>query len=294
MTTFGSDLILARLQSLHPKRIDLSLGRIERLLARLGHPERRLPPVVHIAGTNGKGSTLAMLSAMLEAEGRRVHRYISPHLVHFNERILLSSVPIEESRLAAVLDAAERANAGAAHHLLRDHHGRGVPGLRRRAGRHPAARDRARRPAGRDEPRRPAAAHADLADLDGPRELPRRHDRGHRRREGRHPQARRAGADRPAAPGGGGGARAPGPGDRGAAGPQRHRMAGYGGRGPHRAARRRRSGWTCPSRPCPASIRSRMPGSRRLPRDAWASCRRPPLRSPAASGRPAGRLGCSG
>ncbi len=112
MTTFGSDLILARLKSLHPKRIDLSLGRIERVLARLGHPERRLPPVVHIAGTNGKGSTLAMLSAMLEAEGRRVHRYISPHLVRFNERILLSGTPIEEHRLATVLDAAERANAG--------------------------------------------------------------------------------------------------------------------------------------------------------------------------------------
>ncbi len=112
MTTFGSDLILARLKSLHPKRIDLSLGRIERVLARLDHPERRLPPVVHIAGTNGKGSTLAMLSAMLEAEGRRVHRYISPHLVRFNERVLLSGTPIEEHRLAAVLDAAERANDG--------------------------------------------------------------------------------------------------------------------------------------------------------------------------------------
>jgi dihydrofolate synthase/folylpolyglutamate synthase len=112
MTTFGSDLILARLKSLHPKRIDLSLGRIERVLERLGHPERRLPPVVHIAGTNGKGSTLAMLSAMLEAGGRRVHRYISPHLVSFNERILLCGVPIEEHRLAAVLDAAERANDG--------------------------------------------------------------------------------------------------------------------------------------------------------------------------------------
>ena len=100
MTEFGSDLILARLEKLHPKSIDLSLGRIERLLARLGHPERRLPPVVHIAGTNGKGSTLAMLDAMLVAAGHRVHRYISPHLVRFNERILLHGTPIAEPLLA--------------------------------------------------------------------------------------------------------------------------------------------------------------------------------------------------
>ena len=110
MTEFGSDLILARLQQLHPKSIDLSLSRIERLLARLGHPERSLPPVVHIAGTNGKGSTLAMLDAMLTASGRKVHRYISPHLVHFNERILLHGTPIDEHLLADVLDECERAN----------------------------------------------------------------------------------------------------------------------------------------------------------------------------------------
>ena len=82
------ELILARLPALHPKSIDLSLGRVERLLAALGNPERHLPPVVHIAGTNGKGSTLAMLRAMLQAGGHRVDRYISPHLVRFNERIL--------------------------------------------------------------------------------------------------------------------------------------------------------------------------------------------------------------
>ncbi len=110
MTTFGSDLILARLQTLHPKRIDLSLGRLLRLLDRLDHPERHLPPVVHIAGTNGKGSTLAMLDAMLTASGRPVHRYISPHLVSFNERILLHGQPIEEGLFAEVLDRCERAN----------------------------------------------------------------------------------------------------------------------------------------------------------------------------------------
>jgi dihydrofolate synthase/folylpolyglutamate synthase len=112
MTAFDSDLILARLQGLHPKSIDLSLARIERLLACLDHPERRVPPVVHIAGTNGKGSTLAMLHAMLEAAGQRVHRYISPHLVRFNERILLHGQPIDESLLADVLDRCERANRG--------------------------------------------------------------------------------------------------------------------------------------------------------------------------------------
>jgi dihydrofolate synthase/folylpolyglutamate synthase len=110
VTSFDSELILARLQGLHPKVIDLSLERIERLLGRLGNPERRLAPVVHIAGTNGKGSTLAMLDAMLEAAGRRVQRYISPHLVRFNERILLEGHPIPELELVEVLDACEQVN----------------------------------------------------------------------------------------------------------------------------------------------------------------------------------------
>jgi dihydrofolate synthase/folylpolyglutamate synthase len=107
-----SDLILERLQALHPKVIDLSLSRIERLLAALGHPERRLPPVVHIAGTNGKGSTLAMLSAVLRAAGHKVDRYISPHLVRFNERILKDGKPIDEARLTRALDRCEQANDG--------------------------------------------------------------------------------------------------------------------------------------------------------------------------------------
>jgi dihydrofolate synthase / folylpolyglutamate synthase len=114
VTSFGSELILARLQGLHPKVIDLSLDRIERLLAALGHPERRLAPVVHIAGTNGKGSTLAMLDAMLRAAGRRVQRYISPHLVHFNERFLFDGTPIDEPELADVLDLCEQTNRGLA------------------------------------------------------------------------------------------------------------------------------------------------------------------------------------
>jgi dihydrofolate synthase/folylpolyglutamate synthase len=113
VTTFGSEPILARLHGLHPKVIDLSLERIERLLARLGNPERRLAPVVHIAGTNGKGSTLALLDFMLQAAGRRVQRYVSPHLVRFNERILLDARPIPEAELVDVLDECEQANAGA-------------------------------------------------------------------------------------------------------------------------------------------------------------------------------------
>ena len=112
MASRASDLILAGLHALHPKSIDLSLGRVERLLAALDHPERRLAPVIHIAGTNGKGSTLAMLAAMLQAAGRRVDRYISPHLVAFNERILIDGAPIAEERLARCLERCEVANAG--------------------------------------------------------------------------------------------------------------------------------------------------------------------------------------
>ena len=112
MTSFSSDLILERLRALHPRAIDLSLARIERLLAALGHPEQRLAPVVHIAGTNGKGSTLAMLDAMLQSDGRRVQRYISPHLVHFTERFLFDGRPIGEPALAEVLEHCERINLG--------------------------------------------------------------------------------------------------------------------------------------------------------------------------------------
>ncbi|MGI9506741.1 MAG: bifunctional folylpolyglutamate synthase/dihydrofolate synthase, partial [Geminicoccaceae bacterium] len=112
MTTAHSDLILARLQTLYPKASDLSLGRLKRLLKALNHPERHLPPVVHIAGTNGKGSTLAMLDAMCRADGKRVQRYVSPHLVRFNERMLFNGEPIDEQAFTHVLDRAEEANQG--------------------------------------------------------------------------------------------------------------------------------------------------------------------------------------
>lgn len=108
-----SDTLLERLMGLHPKLIDLTLERTERLLAALGHPEKKLPPIFHIAGTNGKGSTSAFLQSMLEAAGLTVHRYSSPHLVSFHERIVLGGQPIEEKALADILEECERVNDGA-------------------------------------------------------------------------------------------------------------------------------------------------------------------------------------
>ncbi len=107
------DHVLARVMRLHPRVIDLSLGRIEGLLAKLGHPERSLPPVVHIAGTNGKGSTLALLRAMIEAAGYATHLYTSPHLVRFNERIVLAGGTISDEALIALLRECEAANGDA-------------------------------------------------------------------------------------------------------------------------------------------------------------------------------------
>ena len=106
----SSDAILTRLMSLHPKKIDLSLGRTLDLLERLGRPQDRLPPVVHVAGTNGKGSLIAFLRAILEAAGNRVHTYTSPHLVKFNERIRLAGEVIEEEHLSQLLGYCEILN----------------------------------------------------------------------------------------------------------------------------------------------------------------------------------------
>src|ERR1700745_157284 len=99
----GSDRVLRRLMALHPKKIDLSLGRIERLLTALGNPQDELPPAVHVAGTNGKGSAVAIMRACLEAGGYRVHVYPSPHLVRFHERIRLAGRLIDEKALIALL-----------------------------------------------------------------------------------------------------------------------------------------------------------------------------------------------
>jgi dihydrofolate synthase/folylpolyglutamate synthase len=107
-----SDLVLERVMRLHPKIIDLELSRVERLLKLVGHPERNLPPVIHVAGTNGKGSVIAYLRAMLEAAGKRVHVYTSPHLVRFHERIRLAGELIEEQALVDLIEECERANGG--------------------------------------------------------------------------------------------------------------------------------------------------------------------------------------
>jgi dihydrofolate synthase/folylpolyglutamate synthase len=107
-----SEALIDRLHALHPKLIDLSLGRLEACLARIGNPHLALPPVVHVAGTNGKGSTCAFTRAIAEAAGLRVHVYSSPHLVRFHERIRLAGRLVEEAALADALAEVEAANAG--------------------------------------------------------------------------------------------------------------------------------------------------------------------------------------
>lgn len=112
MTSQNSDHILERMMALHPKVIDLTLDRMWRLLQKLGNPQNDLPPVIHIAGTNGKGSTQAMIRAGLEAAGKRVHAYTSPHLASFHERIRLASTLIDEDHLSMILDECYEQNGG--------------------------------------------------------------------------------------------------------------------------------------------------------------------------------------
>src|SRR4051812_34324191 len=110
------DPIVTRLLGLHPKLIDLSLDRMWRVLAALGHPEQQLPPVIHVAGTNGKGSTIAFMRAILEAAGLKVHVYTSPHLVRFNERFRIGQAGggrlVTDEELAGALQQCEAANHG--------------------------------------------------------------------------------------------------------------------------------------------------------------------------------------
>ena len=108
----ASDAVIHRLRANHPSLIDLTTGRVERLLAALGHPERRLPPVIHVAGTNGKGSTVAYLRAIAEAAGLKVHAITSPHLVRFAERIRVAGTLITDEALAELIERVEAANAG--------------------------------------------------------------------------------------------------------------------------------------------------------------------------------------
>ena len=112
MSAPTSDAILERMMALHPKIIDLTLDRIWRLLDALGNPQNAMPPVIHLAGTNGKGSTQAMIRAGLEAAGKRVHAYTSPHLARFHERIRLAGTLISEDHLTEVLDECYTANNG--------------------------------------------------------------------------------------------------------------------------------------------------------------------------------------
>ena len=104
MTALTSDALLERMMTLHPKVIDLTLDRVHRLLGLLDNPERAIPPAIHIAGTNGKGSTQAMIRAGLEQAGQKVHAYTSPHLARFHERIRLAGQLISEPALTALLD----------------------------------------------------------------------------------------------------------------------------------------------------------------------------------------------
>src|SRR5438270_3244860 len=108
----ASDAVIQRLRANHPVLIDLTTGRVERLLAALGRPEKRLPPVIHVAGTNGKGSTVAYLRAIAEAQGRRVHAITSPHLVRFAERIRIAGQLIGDAQLEELTERLEAANAG--------------------------------------------------------------------------------------------------------------------------------------------------------------------------------------
>jgi len=113
VTPSRAETVIARLHGLYPRLIDLSLHRLQRLLAQLDHPERRLPPVIHVAGTNGKGSVCAFVRAIGEAQGLRVHVATSPHLVRFNERIRLAGTLVDDDTLVATLAEIERVNDGA-------------------------------------------------------------------------------------------------------------------------------------------------------------------------------------
>src|ERR1044071_2567793 len=108
--------IIERLLTLHPRRMDPSLDRMWRILDALGHPERRIPAVIHVAGTNGKGSTVAFMRAMLEAADRSVHVYTSPHLVRFNERFRLGAAGVgrlvSDEGLAGAVGECRRVHGG--------------------------------------------------------------------------------------------------------------------------------------------------------------------------------------
>ena len=112
-TKMISRKLIERLEQLHPKIIDLSLDRLNNLLNALDNPQKRLPPIIHVAGTNGKGSTIAILRSIQNAAGLSIHAYTSPHLVHLNERFIIAGKEITEKSLIQTLTECENANAGA-------------------------------------------------------------------------------------------------------------------------------------------------------------------------------------
>ena len=235
--------LIARLSALHPERIDLDLERMHRLLERLDHPERKLPPVIHVAGTNGKGSTIAYLRAILEAAGLRVHVYTSPSLVRINECFRLGrpggGVLVGDDELRSALEHCERANAGAPITIFEIETAAAFLSVRAASRRCRAAGSRPRRPARCDQRHRCAAGDRDRAGQHGPYRISRRHADEDRPRKSRHHQARRAGDLRRAAARGDG---------RDRAGRQAHaRAAAFGRRGVARQCRARPAG--LPGRP---------------------------------------------
>ena len=184
----STDAILERLRALYPVLIDLSLGRLEALLVRLGHPERRLPPVIHVAGTNGKGSTTAYLRAIGEAAGLRVHVTTSPHLVSVTERFRIAGTLVTEQELAATLAEIERVNAGGPITVFEALAAAGFVLFARHPADSRGGRGGAGRPARRNQCRG-ARGGRDHGDLDGSRGLPRQHARGDRGGKGRDHQA---------------------------------------------------------------------------------------------------------
>ena len=284
---------------LHPKRIDLSLDRMWRMLDALGHPERQLPPVIHVAGTNGKGSTIAFMRAMLEAAGLRVHVYTSPHLVRFNERFRLGARRRRRAghRRGAggrALTECEAANGAAPITVFEIETAAALSVVRAPSRRRAAARSRARRPARRHQRDRAAAGERDHAGVARSRRIPRRHARRDRGREGRHPQARRAGDRGGAAARRARRDRTPGGAAVGADPDRRRGLDRDRGARPPRLSGRCRPARSAGAEALrPPSVRERRPRDRDAARDRTASSSRPrPSRR--ASPRPTGRRACSG
>ena len=188
--------IVARLHGLHPRLIDLSLDRLRVLLAKLDHPERRLPPVVHVAGTNGKGSTCAFLRAMAEAAGQRVHVYTSPHLVRFNERIRVAGELVSDDGAGRGAGTRRAGQCRRRDHRVRGDHRRRLPSVRADTGRSVRPGGWPRRPRRRHQRHRPTGRLRDHLDLARSPRNARRYAAADRGGEGRHHEARRAGGDR--------------------------------------------------------------------------------------------------